>query len=116
MHSIRTDADVAKALALDADAVAIGQGVLMALGCGRDTYQQAGQIHSAEADYAVLENRLEPDVGAKHVTNYLKTLALELTTLARACGTQDVHHLEPEDLVALTVEAAGGTQWIPGQN
>ena len=146
---IRTGADVAKALALGADAVAIGQGVLMARGCNRDTYQQAGQIHSAEADYAalgtaagfchhchtgkcpvgvttqdaVLEQRLEPDVGAKHVKNYLKTLTMELTTLARACGKQDVHHLEPEDLVALTVEAAAmarvplaGTQWIPGQN
>jgi glutamate synthase domain-containing protein 2 len=146
---IRTGADVAKALALGADAVAIGQGVLMALGCNRDTYQQAGQIHSAEADYAalgtqagychhchtgkcpvgvttqdaVLEQRLEPDEGAKHVKNYLKTLTMELTTLARACGKQNVHHLEPEDLVALTVEAAAmarvplaGTQWIPGQN
>ncbi len=146
---IRTGADVAKALALGADAVAIGQGVLMALGCNRDTYQQGGQNHSAEADYAalgtqagychhchtgkcpvgvttqdpILEQRLEPDNGAKHVKNYLKTLTMELTTLARACGKQDVHHLEPEDLVALTVEAAAmaqvplaGTNWIPGQN
>lgn len=145
---IRTGADVAKALALGADAVAIGQGVLMALGCNRDTYQQDGQIHSAEADYAalgtapgfchhchtgkcpvgvttqdaVLEKRLEPAWGAKHLKNYLKTLTMELTTLARACGKQDVHHLEPEDLVALTVEAAAmaqvplaGTHWIPGQ-
>jgi hypothetical protein len=41
---------------------------------------------------------------------------------ARACGKQDVHHLEKEDLVALTVEAAAmaavplaGTSWIPGR-
>ena len=146
---IRTGADVAKALALGADAVSIGQGVLMALGCNRDTYQQGGQNHSAEADYAalgtkagychhchtgkcpvgvttqdaILEQRLEPENGAKHVKNYLKTLTMELTTLARACGKQDVHHLEPEDLVALTVEAAAmacvplaGTNWIPGHN
>jgi glutamate synthase domain-containing protein 2 len=145
---IRTGADVAKALALGADAVAIGQGVLMALGCNRDTYSQGGELHSAEADYAalgtapgfchhchtgkcpvgvttqdaVLEKRLEPEWGAKHLKNYLKTLTMELTTLARACGKQDVHHLEPEDLVALTVEAAAmaqvplaGTSWVPGQ-
>lgn len=145
---IRTGADVAKALALGADAVAIGQGVLMALGCNRDTYQQGGELHSAEADYAalgtapgfchhchtgkcpvgvttqdaVLEKRLEPEWGAKHLKNYLKTLTMELTTLARACGKQDVHHLEPEDLVALTVEAAAmaqvplaGTSWVPGR-
>jgi hypothetical protein len=36
----------------------------------------------------------------------LKTLNMELTTIARACGKQDVHHLEKEDLVALTVESA----------
>ena len=43
--------------------------------------------------------------------------------IARACGKQNVHHLEPEDLVALTVESAAmarvplaGTSWIPGLN
>jgi hypothetical protein len=47
---------------------------------------------------------------------------MELTTLARACGKSDVHNLEPEDLVALTIEAAAmagvplaGTDWIPGR-
>jgi glutamate synthase domain-containing protein 2 len=71
---------------------------------------------------AVLEQRLHPDVGAKRLTNYLKTLNMELTTIARACGKQDVHHLEKEDLVALTVEAAAmaniplaGTNWVPGK-
>lgn len=46
---------------------------------------------------------------------------LETQTLARAWGKSHVHNLEPEDLVALTVEAAAmarvplaGTDWIPG--
>ena len=50
-------------------------------------------------------------------------MTMELTTLARACGKQDVHHLEREDLVALTVDAAAmaqvplaGTDWVPGRN
>ena len=41
--------------------------------------------------------------------------------LARACGKTNVHSLEPEDLCALTVEAAAmakvplaGTSYIPG--
>jgi len=41
--------------------------------------------------------------------------------LARACGKTNIHSLEPEDLCALTVEAAAmakvplaGTDWIPG--
>jgi glutamate synthase domain-containing protein 2 len=144
---IRTGADVAKALAMGADAVAIGQGVMFAMGCNHDAYIQNGQHYSAVEDYErlgttpgfchhchtglcpvgittqdeVLEQRLEPAVGAKHVKNYLKTLNMELTTIARACGKQNVHHLEREDLVALTVEAAAmarvplaGTEWIPG--
>jgi glutamate synthase domain-containing protein 2 len=144
---IRTGADIAKALAMGADAVSIGQGILLSLGCNSDTYVQNGVHHSAVGDYeklgtapgfchhchtgrcpvgvttqdAVLEQRLEPLVGAKRVRNYLKTLNMELTTIARACGKQNVHHLEREDLVALTVEAAAmarvplaGTSWIPG--
>ena len=46
---------------------------------------------------------------------------MELTAIARACGKSNVHHLEPDDLVALTIEAAAmakvplaGTDWIPG--
>src|SRR6202167_4229753 len=146
---IRTGADVAKALALGADAVSIGQGVLMALGCNRTDYQTDEGPHEARTDYAalgtapgfchhchtgrcpvgittqdpVLELRLDPAVGAMRLRNYLKTLNMELTTIARACGKQDVHHLEKEDLVALTIEAAAmarvplaGTSWIPGRS
>ena len=40
---IRTGADVAKALAMGADAVAIGQAVLMALGCNSESYLSDGQ-------------------------------------------------------------------------
>jgi glutamate synthase domain-containing protein 2 len=144
---IRTGADVAKALALGADAVSIGQGVLIAMGCNAETYVQGNERIDATADYQqlgvapgfchhchtgrcpvgittqdpVLEKRLQPEEGARRVRNYLKTLSLELATLARACGKSDVHHLEREDLVALSVEAAAmakvplaGTDWIPG--
>ncbi|MDV2995565.1 MAG: Glutamate synthase [NADPH] large chain [Chroococcidiopsis sp. SAG 2025] len=144
---IRTGADVAKAIAMGADAVSIGQAILMALGCNSETYVQKGTHHSAIEDYAaigtapgychhchtgkcpvgvttqdeILEKRLEPEVGARRVKNYLQTLNMELTTIARACGKQNVHHLEREDLVALTIEAAAmarlplaGTDWIPG--
>jgi glutamate synthase domain-containing protein 2 len=144
---IRSGADVAKALAMGADAVSIGQGVLMALGCNSDSYILGGRHVSARDDYAalgtapgychhchtgrcpvgvttqdaLLEQRLQPDIGAKRVRNYFQTLNMELTTIARACGKQNVHHLEREDLVALTVESAAmarlplaGTTWIPG--
>ena len=70
-----------------------------------------------------LEQRLQVDWGARRLKNYLQTLTMELTTRARACGKSNVHHLEREDLAALTVEAAAmakiplaGTDWIPGSN
>jgi methylamine---glutamate N-methyltransferase subunit C len=146
---IRSGADVAKALALGADAVSIGVASLLALGCNRPTYIRDGTQHDARADYAALgteagfchhchtgrcpvgvttqdpelEQRLDPEVGARWMTNYLKAMTMELTTLARACGKSDVHNLEPEDLAALTVEAAAmagvplaGTDWIPGRS
>jgi glutamate synthase domain-containing protein 2 len=138
---------VAKALALGADAVAIGQGVLMALGCNSTWYEQNGQRVDAADDYArlgtaagychhchtgrcpvgittqlpELERRCTPDFGARRLKNYLQVLNMELTTMARACGKSNVHHLEREDLVALTIESAAmarvplaGTNWIPG--
>jgi glutamate synthase domain-containing protein 2 len=146
---IRMGADVAKALALGADAVSIGQGVLMALGCNRPDYQTAGGRQDARTDYEelgtapgychhchtgrcpvgittqdpVLEQRLTPAEGARRLRNYLNVLTMELATLARACGKSNVHHLEREDLVALTIEAAAmarvplaGTNWIPGRS
>ena len=55
------------------------------------------------------------------LANYLRTMVLEAQTLARGCGKSHLHNLEPEDLVALTLEAAAmarvplaGTGWIPG--
>ena len=71
----------------------------------------------------VLSSRLDPVLGGKRIKNYLKVMTLELQTLARACGKSDVRNLEPEDLCALTVEAAAmsgvplaGTRWIPGKD
>src|SRR5262249_41453631 len=70
-----------------------------------------------------LQERLAVENGARWLRNYLNVMTLELSTLARACGKSNVHHLEREDLVALTVEAAAmakvplaGTNWIPGHS
>lgn len=145
---IRTGADVAKALALGADAVSVGMGALTALGLNSSTVTTDGQTIDITDDYRrlgtlpgyfhhmhtgkdptgiatqdpVLESRLDADTGARRVINYLKAMVMEVTTLARACGKSDVHHLEREDLVALTMESAAmsgiplaGTNWVPGQ-
>ncbi len=66
-----------------------------------------------------LAKRLDPELGGRRLANYLSVLTLEAQTIARACGKSHVHNLEPEDLVALTVESAAmaqvplaGTNWI----
>ena len=70
-----------------------------------------------------LASRLDPELAGRRLANYLQVLTLELQTLARANGKSHVHNLEPEDLAALTVEAAAmarvplaGTEWIPGSS
>ncbi len=145
---IRSGADVAKALALGADAVSIGVAALLALGCNSATYRDPnGAAVDVSSDYAALgtrpgacahchtgscpvgittqdpalEARLDSVHAATSVANYLRALTMEVTALARACGKSSVHHLEPEDLAALTLEAAAmarvplaGTGSIPG--
>jgi methylamine---glutamate N-methyltransferase subunit C len=135
---IRTGADVAKALALGADAVSIGVAALIALGDNAPEhdaeYRKIGSAAGYYDDWHAgmdpvgistqddeLASRFDPVLGGRRLANYLRTLTLETQTLARACGKSHVHNMEPEDLVALTVEAAAmarvplaGTSWIPG--
>jgi hypothetical protein len=70
-----------------------------------------------------LSKRFDPVLGGRRLKNYLKVMTLEAQTIARACGKNHLHNLEPEDLCSLTIEAAAmagvplaGTNWIPGRN
>ncbi len=135
---IRTGADVAKAMALGADAVAIGTAALIALGDNHPRYAES-TANWAPKPASTTTSRpaatppgspprtlswrsgFDPVEGARRVANYLRVLTMEAQTLARACGKSHLRNLEPEDLVALTVESAAmarvplaGTNWIPG--
>lgn len=137
---IRSGADVAKALALGADAVSIGSAAMVALGCNKpvylEDYEKLGtapgychHCHTGQCPVGVttqiphLEERLNPEQGARWLRNYVTVMVMELQTIARACGKSHVLNLEPEDMAALTVEAAAmakiplaGTDWIPGNS
>jgi methylamine---glutamate N-methyltransferase subunit C len=137
---IRNGGDVAKALALGADAIAIGTAALVALNCNKDIpgadYEgtigvEAGycyHCHTGRCPVGIttqdpeLRKRLNPDEGAERVFNFLHTLTMECQMLARACGKTNIHSLEPEDLAALTMEASAmamvplaGTQYTVGR-
>ena len=137
---IRNGADVSKALALGADAVSIGSAAMIAIGDNdpkwEKDYNKLGSTAGAYDDWhegndpagistqdPKLMNRLDPIKAGKKLSNYLKVMTLETQTIARACGKNNIHNLEPEDLCALSVEAAAmarvplaGTSWIPGLN
>lgn len=137
---IRNGGDIAKALALGADAVAIGTAALVALNCNKQIpgadYEgtvgvEAGycyHCHTGRCPVGIatqdpeLRKRLNPDEGAQRVYNFLHALTMECQMLARACGKTNVHSLEPEDLAALTMEASAmamvplaGTQFTVGR-
>lgn len=135
---IRNGADVAKCMAMGADAVSIGTAALVALGCNHQKfdadYRKLGSAAGFYDDYhegrcpagistqdPELMASFDPLLGGRRLANYLQCIVLEAQTIARACGKSHLHNLEPEDLVALTVEAAAmarvplaGTTWIPG--
>ena len=135
---IRNGADVSKALALGADAVSIGSAAMIAIGDNdpiwEKEYNKLGSTAGAYDDWhegndpagistqnPKLMKRLDPIKAGKKLSNYLKVMTLEAQTIARACGKNNLHNLEPEDLCALTVEAAAmarvplaGTSWVPG--
>ena len=136
---IRNGADVAKALALGADAVSIGTAAMVAIGDNdpkwEAEYQALGTTAGAYDDWhegrdpagittqePELAARLDPVAAGRRLHNYLNVMTLECQTIARANGKSHVHNMEPEDLCALTMEAAAmaqvplaGTNWYPGK-
>ena len=120
---IRDGVDAAKAMALGADAIYIGTAALIALNCNKPVYVEdyhklgtephfCHHCHTGRCPVGVttqdpeLMKRLPIDEAAQRVTNFLRAMSLEIQMLARACGKSDVHHLEPEDMAALTPEAS----------
>jgi glutamate synthase domain-containing protein 2 len=126
---IRDGVDAAKAMALGADGCYIGTAALIALNCNKAVYEEeyhalgtapgaCHHCHTGRCPVGVttqdpeLMKRLNIEEGAERVRNLLHVMTLEIQMIARSCGKSDVHHLEPEDMAALTLEASA-TSGLP---
>ena len=104
---ITSGADVAKAMALGADAVAISTAALVAIGC-----RVCGLCNTGRCPYGIttqdpqLRKRLNVDESARKVANLLRTFTDEASMLAMLAGKTSLSNLEREDLRAMTLDAS----------
>ena len=107
---LRISPDFAKAIALGADAVAIGTSALIALGCQQYRICNTGKcpigITSQDPE---LRSRLNVDKSAKRVENFLEICNQELKDFTRLTGNADIHDLSVSDLCTVNSEISSHT-------
>jgi glutamate synthase domain-containing protein 2 len=120
---IRNGADVAKAIALgDNDPHLEAEYKKLDTTAGAyDDWHEGKDPAGITTQNPDLMKRLDPIKAGHRLANYIAVITMEAQVVARACGKSHLHNLEPEDLVALTIEASAmaqvplaGTSWIPG--
>jgi glutamate synthase domain-containing protein 2/nitrite reductase/ring-hydroxylating ferredoxin subunit len=106
----RTSADVAKALALGADVVAMATASMMAIGC-----QQYRACHNNTCPVGIatqkpeLRARFDIEKSAQRLLNFFENMRLQLIDYARMCGKRSLFDLSPEDLATTDSEIAAHT-------
>ena len=106
----RVSSDIVKALAMGADAVALGTASMMALGCQQYRICNTGKcpVGIATQD-PILEMRLDVDKSAERVANFFKVYSEELKDFARLTGNSSVHGLSVDDLCTTNSEISNHT-------
>ena len=107
---LRVSSDFAKALAMGANAVAIGTGAMIAAACQQYKICDSGDCPVGVATQDdELRKRLKIETAAKRVENYLKVSTEELKTFARITGHDNVHDLNINDLCTINSEISDYT-------
>jgi len=107
---VRISADIAKALALGADAVALGTAALMAIGCQQYRICNTGRCPMGIATQdPTLRGNLNINKAARKLENFLNVTAKELKDFARLTGNQSVHTLSVTDLCTVNSEISNHT-------
>ena len=107
---LRVSSDFVKALAMGADAVAIGTAALIAAAC-----QQYKICHTGDCPVGVAtqneeyRERFKIEASAKRVENYLRVSTEEIKTFARITGHDNVHDLNINDLCTINTEISDYT-------
>lgn len=102
---LRVSSDIAKALAMGADAVALATSPLLAIGCQQYRICNTGFCPMGIATQdPELRSRLDVDISAQRLANFLNVTNEELRTFARITGHKDIHDLNLDDLRTTTRE------------
>ncbi len=107
---IRNGADVAKALAIGADAVAIGTSAMVAMGC-----RVCMKCHTGHCAFGIgtqhedERKNLDVDAAAERVANYIRGMTAEAVLLAKAAGKSKLNNLQREDLRSRSLETTAMT-------
>ncbi len=102
---LRVSSDFAKALAMGADAIAIGTAAMMAIACQQYRICETGRCPVGVATQdAELRSRLKIEKSADRLANYFKVVNDELRIFGRITGHSDIHDLSVEDIATTNYE------------
>ncbi|MBP1928260.1 glutamate synthase domain-containing protein 2/rubredoxin [Methanolinea mesophila] len=108
---LRVSSDFAKALAMGADAVAIGSAALMACACRQHRICDTGRCpEGVTTQDPLLRERFDIEKSAVRLENYLRVSIEELKDFARLTGNDDVHGLSIRDICTTSSEISGHTR------
>jgi methylamine---glutamate N-methyltransferase subunit C len=106
----RDSTDIAKAIALGADAVALATSSLLAIGCQQYRICNTGKcpVGIATQD-SELRKRFSIPASAERFTNFCQATTEELKALARVNGRHKIHDLNLDDIFTISNEISANT-------